>query len=201
MSRKTPWGVSQGSERLKNGITYHTTAGHGGYLVPIKIVDKMPAHLRAIGLADYSGLGMWFEQDCACCAVAIAFPSLFTEEEQEAAKGILRNYYPATYEHHYNVVLQPGESQRRDEEVFYALHKEDWLVNAAQHSTAHPEMVECWARKGVIPYWVSERRTAETLRLEEKQFLVPVEEYRQRGNFPFVIDLSRHNELLGAVGA
>lgn len=195
MSRSTPWGQSQGCEKLKNGITFHSTASHGGYYVPDRLVTLMPLPLRKLGMIHPGTLGLWFEEDCACCAVGVAFPGEFSQEVKEAAIRTLREYYPNAYEEYYNVKLLPGESRVRDEETFYAAHREDWLVSSASLSDTHEGMLECWARQGGQPCWASERRTAETLRREEKQFLVPRDEYNQRRNFPFVIDLSRHKEM------
>lgn len=65
----TPWGKSQTKKVIAPGITFYSTASHGGYKVNKAQRDKMPAHL-----INSDG---WYEEDCEWCKVALAFPEYF----------------------------------------------------------------------------------------------------------------------------
>ena len=79
------------------------------------------------------------------------------------------------------VTLAPGESFGKDERRFREEHTDHWIVISAIASDRHPGMVECVAARGGV------RR-----RGPERAFLVPQDEYRDRGRFGFVIDEARH---------
>lgn len=68
-----PWGEVQQWSFVAEGIVHVTTAGHGGFLVTRALYDKMPEHLRLCSFTD----NQWFEEDCAWCAVVLAFPEHF----------------------------------------------------------------------------------------------------------------------------
>ena len=78
MSKNTPWGPSQTSRHIGEGIFSHSTAGHGGLYVPPEKLAEMPAALRC---NVYAGGGSWFEEDCEWALVCLAFPYLFTNYE------------------------------------------------------------------------------------------------------------------------
>ena len=98
MATSTPWGPSQYSKQITRGIVLYGTAGHGGIHVSPTMLAKMPEPLRAIG-GNYCGPGNegWFEEDCAWCAVALAFPERFEHRDLDCAKRTLKNYYPEAY--------------------------------------------------------------------------------------------------------
>lgn len=72
--KSTPWGQVQSAERIADGIVSVSTAGHGGiHLDRSRMADMRK---RCPALAKI-GDGPWFEEDCACNAVRIAFAGDF----------------------------------------------------------------------------------------------------------------------------
>lgn len=67
----TPWGKSQQKDVLVPGITYYSTASHGGYYVSKAVRAVMPK--------QYVNADGWYEEDCEWSKVALSFPHLFTE--------------------------------------------------------------------------------------------------------------------------
>lgn len=82
---ETPWGRSQEVDEIAPGITWVSTAGHGG----IKLSDarrmEMPQHIRE--LQTFAG-GNWYEEDCDAALVVIAFPQYFSANALEQAQKI-----------------------------------------------------------------------------------------------------------------
>lgn len=74
MTIGTPWGAAQDSKRYAPGITFYSTARHGGFHVDETKLAEMPAALRAT--RPYAGEG-WYEEDADWAIVALAFPHLF----------------------------------------------------------------------------------------------------------------------------
>ncbi|MBN8972676.1 MAG: hypothetical protein J0H51_11745, partial [Rhizobiales bacterium] len=64
----TPWGASQGATVYAEGVTAHSTAGHGGFKLSAERNRKIHPMLRA--------KGCWYEEDAAWAIVAITFPQL-----------------------------------------------------------------------------------------------------------------------------
>ena len=69
----TPWGVSQVATIYAEGVTRHSTAGHGGFHLSSERNRNVPAPLRA--------RDGYYEEDSAWAAVAITFPHLFTKQK------------------------------------------------------------------------------------------------------------------------
>jgi hypothetical protein len=58
----TPWGASQSVKKVMNGLTWHSTAGHGGLCVSKGLADrKLSSNARAEGI-KYAG-SYWYEED------------------------------------------------------------------------------------------------------------------------------------------
>lgn len=77
-----PWDGVQHSRTVAEGIQWITAAGHGGFRVSESRYAKMPMHLRQLSwTAD-----QYFEEDCAWCAVVLAFPEEFTTRDIETAQ-------------------------------------------------------------------------------------------------------------------
>jgi hypothetical protein len=91
----TPWGKSQGSSFITLGVEACWTASHGGIRVSKEKAAKMPPDLRAIGGMWELG-ALWFEEDCAWCAVVLSFPAAFEPYVVENAKKTLKQWYPDT---------------------------------------------------------------------------------------------------------
>jgi hypothetical protein len=84
-----PWGEIQFSEVVADGIAYHTTARHGGFVLSQERYEQMPEHLRNCSYTK----DQWFEQDCSAVAVYIAFPQFFSEEQVARAKELYELFY------------------------------------------------------------------------------------------------------------
>ena len=169
----TPWGLSQGATLYAEGVLFHSTAGHGGFqLSPDRNRKVHPA------LRNSSG---WYEEDAEWAAVAQGLPDLFTTRERRQADESIRNFWPEAWESIHGRKLEPGESRERDRQIFERTHAEDWIVISAIRSDHQPGFTEVIATLG--------GKRGE--RVEERRFLVPVEEYKS-GPFGYVIDEVRH---------
>lgn len=175
----TPWGSSQGVTVYAEGITCHSTAGHGGFHLSAERNCKVHPSLRA-------NRG-WYEEDECWAIVAITYPHLFTSFERRCAESTMKDSWPDQWEAITGIVLQPGESRTKDERAFLAEHADDWLVQSAILSDQHPGFNEVIATQGGRHGHDVERR----------RFLIPSSEYRM-GRFGFVIDPERHAECEGA---
>lgn len=169
----TPWGPSQGGTAYAEGVTSHSTAGHGGFKLSAERNRKVHSMLRAAG--------GWYEEDECWANVAITFPHLFTALERRHAERTLKDSWPDAWEAIFGTILAPGESRTKDRRAFEAEHAADWIVVSAITSDQQKGFVECISTLGG-------QRGAGT---EERRFLVPAEEY-DIGRFGFVIDLERY---------
>jgi hypothetical protein len=75
----TPWGPSQGIEKVSEGILCVTTEGHGGYKVHPNVNHLVPAKWRLGG--KFEG---WYEEDCGWAPLALTFPRFFPGMQAEA---------------------------------------------------------------------------------------------------------------------
>lgn len=90
--RSTPWGKAQTKEVLVPGITFYSTAGHGGYFVT--------KHVRAVMRPELVNEDGWYEEDMEWIKVAIAFPHLFTEAIVKIANDLYKKFYNEKGEFH-----------------------------------------------------------------------------------------------------
>jgi hypothetical protein len=169
----TPWGLSQGATVYAEGVTAHSTAGHGGFKLSAERNRKVHPMLR-------SKAG-WYEEDAEWAIVAITFPHLFTAFERRCAERTIKDSWPDAWETIFRTILQPGESYEKDRRAFEQAYARDWIVVSAITSKHAPGFVETVATPGG-------KRGPGT---EERRFLVPSDEYRV-GRFGFVIDEARH---------
>ncbi|KAB2684344.1 DUF7007 domain-containing protein [Brucella tritici] len=169
----TPWGPSQGATVYADGVVFHSTAGHGGFLLSADRNRKVHPSIRVTGGA--------YEEDEAWAIVAFSFPYLFTSFERRAAEKTMKDSIPDAWEAITGNVLGPGESRNKDERAFFIRHQDDWIVVSAIVCEQQPGFTEVIAVPGG-------RRGPGT---EERRFLVPLDEYRV-GCFGFVIDPERH---------
>jgi hypothetical protein len=169
----TPWGPSQGGTVYTEGITSHSTAGHGGFKLSADRNRKVHPMLRSAG--------GWYEEDGEWAIVAITFPHLFTTFERRCTETTIKDSWPDAWEAIFGTILAPDESREKDRCTFEVEHAADWIVVSAITSEQHKGFVECVATPGG-------KRGAGT---EERRFLVPADEY-QVGRFGFVIDPDRH---------
>jgi hypothetical protein len=169
----TPWGASQGATVYADGVTSHSTAGHGGFKLSADRNRKVHSLLRT--------KGGWYEEDAEWAIVAITFPHLFTAFERRCAERTIKDSWPDAWEEIFGTILQQGESHEKDRRAFEEVHAQDWVVASAITSKHHPGFVEVVATLGA-------RRGPGT---EERRFLVLSDEYHV-GRFGFVIDEARH---------
>ncbi len=175
MRLSTPWGMSQGATIYAEGVVFHSTASHGGFKL-----DRA----RNAGLHPALRIkGGWYEEDGDWARVAVGYPDLFTDRENDMATRTLRDWEPDAWEAVHGDVLTPEESFVRDRERFEREHAQDWVVISAIRSTTQPGFVETVATLGGQRDG-SERRT----------HLVSAEEY-SAGRHGFVIDPGRHLPL------
>lgn len=177
--RATPWGPSQHAVAYGPGIVSHQTASHGGFeLSPERNAQVHPL----LRLSDG-----WYEEDCAWCAVVIAFPALFTDMECRDADEMLKQVYPDAWEEIHSATLEHGQSRAKDRRAFDTENAERWVVIAAILSTQNPGFVEKIATVGGRRERLA---TGEGLSPVERRFLVLEERY-DVGLFGFVIDEDR----------
>lgn len=174
----TPWGPSQGGTVYTEGITSHSTAGHGGFKLSADRNRHVHPMLRAAG--------GWYEEDECWAIVAFTFPQLFTALERRHAEQTIKDSWPDAWEAISGAILAPGESRRKDQRAFEAAHASDWIVVSAITSEQQHGFVECIATPGG-------KRGVGT---EERRFLVPSLEY-DIGRFGFIIDPDRHAVYAG----
>lgn len=169
----TPWGPSQGEIVYADGVVFHSTAGHGGFLLSPDRNRKVHQLIRVTGGT--------YEEDEAWAIVAFSFPHLFTAFERRAAEKTMKDSFPDAWEAITGNVLDPGDSRKKDERAFFAEYRDDWIVVSAIVSDYQPGFTEVIATPG----------GKRGLGSEERRFLVPSGEYRV-GRFGFVIDPERH---------
>jgi len=172
MPIETPWGEAQTIDLHAEGIAFHSTASHGGF----KLDRERNILVRPLWRNDTG----FYEEDCEAAIVIVTFPELFPAKTVAAAHQTAKNWFPEAYEQLFSVVLEPGESIKKDQQDFRRQHAEDWIVISAITSQHRPGFVECVASKGGVRGRIGERR-----------FLVPATEYRQ-GRHGFIIDQARH---------
>lgn len=86
---RTPWGMAQDVDVLADGIVWASTASHGGFILSRERYDAMPVALQRMSFTGDQA----FEEDCSWCAVVLAFPSLFSDDQRKSALRTARNAY------------------------------------------------------------------------------------------------------------
>lgn len=122
----TPWGVSQGGTLYAEGVTGHSTAGHGGFGLSNEQNRNVHPMLRSAG--------GWYEEDADWAIVAITFPHLFTAFERCCAERAIKDSWPDAWEAIFGTILAPSESHEKDRRAFEAEHAADWIVISATTS-------------------------------------------------------------------
>jgi hypothetical protein len=95
LSISTPWGPAESAKAYGDGITFYSTASHGGFFVRPDLLDRIPSEWVQYGAQWSHGAGKgWFEEDCAWAAVALCFPERFSAEALEIAARFSRSMLP-----------------------------------------------------------------------------------------------------------
>lgn len=93
---RTPWGTPDSAKWLADGIVWVSTPSHGGYLLSRERFTAMPPTLRAFTFIG-TDAPQAFEEDCAWCAVALAWPSLQSAEALFHAERCAEKCNPTEY--------------------------------------------------------------------------------------------------------
>ncbi len=101
----TPWGTSQTTRYLGQGLIVVTTASHGG----IRVDPRLNQHINYA----WRDRTCWYEEDDQWVAVALTFPNRFPPELVIEAHRIAKDYHPDEYEQVFRVKLLDGESYTR----------------------------------------------------------------------------------------
>lgn len=176
----TPWGAAQHVDRYVKGMNSYSTASHGGFKVSVALNDKIPAILR-----NEKG---WYEEDCEWAKIAFSLPQFFTDFEKKHAERTMISSYPDEYEAITGKVIPEGQSPTKDRALFEKRNADNWVVISAGRADDHEGMTKVTATKG------GKRSEYNKPPVEEKQFLVPSDEYGAKWAKGFVIDLDRHSE-------
>jgi len=178
MAKYSPWGPIQDTTEITEGVSFVSTAGHGGLKLDRKRNAEMPEALRR--------KGGWYEEDCEYSLVMVGLPQYFKPEEVARAHQTAKNWFPDEYEAFTGTIIPLNESYIKQERQFAIDHANDYVVVAAwgDWNKAVPKgMVGVAACKG------GDRNT------ERRCFLVPDDEYKTRSHFGFVIDTARHQPI------
>jgi hypothetical protein len=196
MDIETPWGKADSVEIIADGIYSVSTPSHGAILLLPQRLAPMPDYMRRPLFLDlYAG----YEEDCDWCMPVLIFEKEFrayyarkdinADQVLCDARTTLQHWHPDAYETFHGVILKPGESYIKDEQRFYAENKHALLTVAA---------FGAWKNgvpKGMIGLCarVGGHMNKDTSR--DRYFLVPENEYKPKGGFPFIIDPARYQEI------
>lgn len=187
----TPWGKAQTRSRLAHGIVEVSTASHGG-------IHLSPTRNALVHEAWRDGSG-WYEEDCLYNIVVISFPDLFAGQRIERlgctvlenAHRVLKDHLPDQYGQVFGVNVTLAESEVLRERAFAASVVDKLVSNGAW---GHGN--DCFGQMRVPVGWVGvcARRGGRWASYDgdDRWFLVPADEYRDRGRYGIVIDTGRH---------
>jgi len=168
---------------LPKWVSFRSTPGHGYYTISqakhAEMKKVAPALLRP---SPYSHDGSrTFEEDLEWTRFVIAFPDEFEPEMVESAIRSFRDCYPDEYAEHTGQPVKLEDSRELRRRKYYADHQDDWLVISASgswHETVPAGFVGVVALKG---------SEAASRKGDGRCFLVPEADYRDRGEFEFVV--------------
>lgn len=188
--KTSPWGRVQYGKEIFPGLISVGTAGHGGIFVVPAVRKLLPDYFKK---AAFNNNGAWYEEDCDwAIPVTWALHDAVRDEKQdglyqEAVKS-LKTWNPDIYEKFFGVVIPPGESLIKDERQFYVDHADHLVVISA--IGVDDGLVKATATIG------GKRQLWQGPAVSEHVFLIPQQEYQERGRFGFVIaDPSKYQEV------
>lgn len=89
MKINTPWGMSDSTKQIADGIIWCETPSHGGiWLSPARMAE-MPTHYKVCSFTNDN----WFEEDCSMAAVVLAFPQFFTTDNVRQAQAMYNSMH------------------------------------------------------------------------------------------------------------
>ncbi len=185
--KTSPWGAIQGKKELAPGIWQVSTAGHGGIKLSRERNAAVPKYMRREG--------GWYEEDCDWALAAVVHPIGFhrvikiegkpDRTEFEVAMETFRNWYPSEYERFSGIMLEPGQSLKRDEQLFEIETRDKFVVTAAWGEWAD------WVPAGKVGVCAVNRSQSQVI----KYFLVDAKRYGKRSRFGHIIDPTIDTEI------
>lgn len=160
--RMTPWGYADTAQLLAPGLWLVSTPSHGGYYIEPERAARMPHALQSFaGHHDLAGAG-WYEEDCDCCIVVLAFPSLFSDDQLLDAVDMvlsngMREYFASIrpYLQHLDAAPLLQRAERRRQET-----RDLWQTAGCD---AGPTGIRYWFMRGsdrryvYVPDWPEKR--------------------------------------------
>lgn len=189
----TPWGQSDGGYRFRDlpGVVEVSTPSHGGFRLDETAAAAMHPALRDVGAEEYGYL--WFEEDCACIAVYLAFPQLWKHNpkiSEDYLRAQLARWYPAQFEAFASRPLQPGESPVRDREAWDRENAGKWAVYSAcatGFADAGDAPMPDLSGHNLVACIAHPVRAEGGHGTETRYFYVDRDRYRARGDFSYLI--------------
>ena len=178
--KTSPWGQVDHEREVAPGMTFVSTASHGGFKLDRRLNAEVPEYMRRPG--------GWYEEDVDWAVVAVVFPAAFSEKEQESAVHTFRNWRPDAYERFFGEEIPPGQSHVKDERRCLEEHRDDYIGMAAYGDW------KAGVPKGQVGVFAGRGGRGPDGRYPKDTawFLVPEDEYRQSTPCGFVVDESRH---------
>lgn len=99
---KTPWGPAQDAYNITRGVTWYSTAGHGGLMVARGVAQKMLSD-AARKMGDFWGGAFWYEEDVQWAIPFFEHPewdAIFVRKaggsphNKKIMEDIIKRYYP-----------------------------------------------------------------------------------------------------------
>ena len=194
----TPWGKADMAREFIEGVGIVSTSSHGGY--------KLSAARNEQVLAVGRRANGWYEEDCDWCVPWVTFKdemidgwdaekakldathdSLTGETIWLDAVRCCMNWLPELFELLTGRNLEPGQSHKRDEALFFAKHAQDWIgVTVSDDYKADGRTRTPFY---IVTAMMGGRDSGNTTKM---RFRVPRDEYEARGPFGFVIDTRLH---------
>ena len=177
MVKNTPWGKPQSEDIIAEGISFYSTASHGGIKLDSKRNAMMPECFRR--------LNGWYEEDVDSGFVMLIFPQHFDEKTVTNAHYVIKNYHPDEYTIWSGKPVTPEESRTLRERIFHRDNANNYIAISA-YGDWHPTVPK--GMTGVVA-----TLGGESNRIGSKAFfLVPSEEYRSNQGMGFVINPTKH---------
>lgn len=173
----TPWGPSQTEKQVAEGITLHSTAGHGGYLISDERRQQMPEPLRS--WQTYAG-GNWYEEDCDWAVVVIAFPDDFPPRDVWAAVRMINSPMVGS---HYGPIADWLTS---DHAALHVLEiATDWLQ---EHADEYLPGSSSGTPEGITQHWHQIGDHAKTLTTQHQSYMdIPMGPVSREALDPYVV--------------
>ena len=90
-----PWGPIDSTDEIAEGITFISTARHGGFMLSPERMAMVPNFVRE---HNFLGSKKFFEEDCDANIVIVLFPDCFAEDSVVQAKSRLERWNPELFE-------------------------------------------------------------------------------------------------------